>query len=244
VSTQYKIQVILPREDGLLADRVLDHVRNLIATDRLCSGDRVNELEISQTLGMSRGPVREAVRRLAASGLLVAEPNLGSRVVTLDAEAARALFEVREALEAMAAGLAAMKMSPAEKADLLKMLEEHEAAMDVHGSKSYPAGPADWDFHLAILRGARNEVAWRVCGNELRDLLSLLRARHSRREGRGRRALQEHRWVAEAIAAGHADLASALMGQHIRASRDGALATLDEPANPQQERSTNDSDVA
>jgi DNA-binding GntR family transcriptional regulator len=244
VSTQSRIQVVAPREGGLLADRALDYIRELIATDRLRSGDRVNELEVSQALGMSRGPVREAIRRLAASGLLVPEPNLGSRVVTLDAEAARALFEVREVLEAMAAGLAAVKMAGPEKANLMRMLDEHEAAMDAQESNTYPAGPADWDFHRAILRGARNEVAWRVCGNDLRDLLSLLRARHWRREGRGRRALLEHRWVAEAIVAGHADLASALMAQHIRASRESALATLGDPNDKQDEFLIDDSDVA
>lgn len=213
-------------DGGLLADKALAHIRSLIATAALGPGDRVNEVEIAGQLGISRGPVREAIRRLASSGLVVSEPNLGARVVRVDEERVRALYEVREALEAMSAGLAAARMSAAERVALVEMVDAHEAAMHEQGSNSYPAGPADWDFHLAVLSGARNEFAWRICGSDLRDLLSLLRARHGRRPGRGQRALQEHRWVADAIRAGNADLASVLMAQHVRASRDNLFATL------------------
>ncbi|MGQ7792495.1 GntR family transcriptional regulator [Faunimonas sp. B44] len=203
---------------GLLADRVAAHIRHRIAAGQLAPGERLNEVEIAQELNISRGPVREAIKQLASSGLVVSEPNLGSRVVKIDEVGVRHLYEVREALESMSARLAAQRMSAAQKDQLLKMLDEHEAAMDGDGSDAYPAGTSDWDFHLAVLAGGGNEVAWRICGSDLRDMLSLLRARHGRAPGRGRRALQEHRWVAEAIAAGDADLAGLLMAQHIRHS--------------------------
>jgi DNA-binding GntR family transcriptional regulator len=93
-------------------------------------------------------------------------------------------------------------------------------------STSYPRGSADWDFHLQILQGSRNKLIWRICGDELRDMFSLLRSRHGSSPGRGQRALKEHRWIAEAIVAGDADLASTLMAQHIRASRNNLLAAM------------------
>lgn len=213
------------RPRGALAETVAAHIRARIAEGRLGPGDRINEVEIAQEMGVSRGPVREAVRRFASAGLVVSEPNLGARVVTLDAAATRSLYEVREALESLAARLAATRMSAAEKRALLAMLDAHEAAMAAQDSDAYPSGGSDWDFHLAILRGARNEVALRVCGSDLRDMLALLRARHGRSRGRGRRALQEHRWVAEAIAASDAELAGLLMARHIRNSHD-TLASL------------------
>lgn len=212
------------REKGLLADRVAEHVRTLILSGRLGPGDRLNEVEIAQALAISRGPVREAVRRLASTGLVEAAPNLGSRVARLDDARVRSLYEVREALEALAARLAADRMTTAAKRDLLVMLDQHEAAMSGAAADAYPAGGADWDFHLAVLRGSENDVAWRVCGGDLRDMLALLRARHGRRPGRGRSALREHRHVAEAILAGEADLAGLLMAQHIRASYRNLLA--------------------
>ncbi|MET0742579.1 MAG: GntR family transcriptional regulator [Microvirga sp.] len=198
----------------------------MIADGRLGPGDRLNELEISQKLGISRGPVREAIRRLSSSRLVVYEPNAGARVVTLDSDDVAQLYEVREALEARAAALAARHMSDDERSTLLATLDAHESQMTEANATSYPRGGADWDFHLLILKGSRNDVIWRICGDELRDMFSLLRSQHGSSPGRGHRALQEHRWVADAIASGQADLASLLMAQHIRASRDNLLSAM------------------
>jgi DNA-binding GntR family transcriptional regulator len=214
--------------DRIMAgDRAAEYIRELLMTGKLGPGDRVNEVEVAAALGISRGPVREAVRRLSSSGLLVSEPNLGSRVVVLDRVAVVALYEVREALESLSAGLAARHMTGEERKALEAVLDAHEATMKERGSGSYPAGSSDWGFHIAVLKGGRNEVAWRICGSDLRDHFTLLRARHGGREGRGWRALQEHRWVADAIVRGQADLAATLMAQHIRASRDNFLSLPD-----------------
>lgn len=234
-------EIVRLRDGRLAADRALEYIRELLMSGRLCAGDRVNEVELAAGLGISRGPVREAIRRLQSSGLLIAEPNMGSRVVSLDEEAASALYEVREALESLSAGLAATRMTDAERRALVEMLDAHESVMVEQGVNVYPAGSADWDFHLTVLKGGRNEVAWRICGNDLRDQLSLLRARHGESKGRGMRALQEHRWIAEAIAGKEADLASTLMAKHIRASRDNLLALMRSTQARSIKRSSNDS---
>jgi len=214
------------RSGALLADRVLSYIRSEIYEGRISTGDRINELEISQKLGMSRGPVREAIRLLSSSGLLTYEANIGARVVSPDENGVAQLYDVREALESTAARLAAVHMTPVERETLMLTLDAHEAQMTEASSNSYPRGNADWDFHLLILRGSRNDVIWRICGDELRDMFSLLRSRHGSSPGRGRRALQEHRWIAEAVVAGDADLAATLMAQHIRASRHNLLAAM------------------
>lgn len=211
------------RDGSLLADRVVIHIRELITTGRLKQGERVKEMEISNELGISRGPVREAVRRLSSSGLLIASHNLGSRVVVLTEETVRQAYQVREVLEARAAELATKNMDAAERRGLVEMIDQHEAVMQHVSPTSYPAGGADWDFHLRILRGSGNEFIWRICGVDLRDIMALMRAQHRATEMRGLRALQEHRWIAEAIRDGHSDLAGTLMSQHIRASRDNLL---------------------
>jgi len=213
-------------ERGLLADRASEHIRNLIKSGRLGPGDKLNEVEIATELSISRGPVREAVRRFASAGLVTSEPNLGSRVVEVDPDTVRGLYEVRESLEALAARLAATRMTSAEKRKLVEMLDEHELAMAGDASDTYPAGSSDWDFHLAVLLGSRNAVAWRICGNELRDMFLLLRGRHGRIPGRGRAALREHRHVAEATVASDADFAEALMASHIRNSYRNQLALM------------------
>lgn len=214
------------RDGGLVADRALALIRKAIAEGQIGPGGRINEVEIAQRLGSSRGPVREAIRRLCASGLVVYEPNIGGRVVSPDIAAVGQIYAVREALEALAARLAAGQMSDVERRLLAQTLDRHEAQMTEANSNAYPRGSADWDFHHLVLKGARNEVVWRICGEEMHDIFSLLRGQHGSSAGRGRRALQEHRWVADAIVAGHADLASTLMAQHIRASRDNLLAAM------------------
>jgi DNA-binding GntR family transcriptional regulator len=214
------------RAGGLLADHVMTFIRKDIADGRLGPGGRINELEISQRLGISRGPIREAIRRLSSSGLVTYEPNVGARVIAPTVEAIAQLFDVREALEALAASLAARFMTDAERKLLSETLDEHEAHMTEANQTSYPRGPADWDFHLLIIKGARNDVVWRICGDEFHDIFSLLRGQHGTSRGRGRQALLEHRWIAEAVIAGHSDLASVLMAQHIRASRDNLLKAM------------------
>ena len=223
------IRIGIPKrqsEGSLLADRAVAHIRELIATGRLRQGERVKEMEISSALGISRGPVREAVRRLSSSGLLIASHNLGSRVAVLTEAAVRQAYQVREVLESLAATLASTNMEAADREGLVQMIDEHEAIMQDVSPTSYPAGGSDWDFHLRILRGSGNEFVWRICGVDLRDIMALMRAQHISTERRGLRALQEHRWIAEAIRDGHAELAGTLMAQHIRASRDNLLAGM------------------
>lgn len=213
-------------EPGSLADRAFDFIRKGIFDGQFGPGDKINELDISNKLGISRGPVREAIRRMSSSGLLTFEPNSGARVVSLSAAKVEQLYDVREALEARAAALAAVRMTDEERATLSQTLDAHSVQMTEDNSNSYPRGGADWDFHLLILKGARNDVIWRICGDELKDMFYLLRSQHGSSPGRGRKALEEHRWVAEAIVAGNADLAALLMAQHIRASRDNLLAAM------------------
>lgn len=212
------------------SETAFDYIRKRIYDGQIGPGARINELEISQQLGISRGPVREAIRRMTSSGLLTFEPNAGARVITLTPERVAQLYDVREALEAKAAALAAELMTTEERQALIATLDAHQAQMTDDNSTSYPRGSSDWDFHLLVLKGARNEVIWRICGDELRDMFSLLRSQHGSSPGRGRRALEEHRWVAEAIERGHADLASMLMIQHIRASRDNLLRHIEASA--------------
>lgn len=207
---------------ALLADRAHAHLREQIISGRLAPGARLSEVEIARQVGVSRGPVREAIRRLVASGLATQAPNQSARVIELDEQRILSVYDVREAIESMAAACAAERMTEAERTALDDLLTAHSSALgDV--PDSYPSGPGDWDFHHLVLTGSRNSLAYRICVGDLRDLLALLRAGHRNIRGRGERALLEHRWIANAIIAGQADLARTLMATHIRASRDGFL---------------------
>ena len=211
-------------EQFLLSDQVVELIRKMISSGALGPGFRVNEVDIANRLGISRGPVREAVRKLVSTGLLVQEKNAGSKVFSPDKNFIHELFDVREALESLSARLAAHLMDDEEKASLVRALDFHEELMGKSETPNYQHGGVDWDFHLLIMKGSRNQLIWRICGIELGDVFALLRAQHSSGgASRGRQALLEHRWVADAISSGNGDLAAALMAQHIRASRDNLL---------------------
>lgn len=106
--------------------QVYDYLRDQILSGKLAGGQRLHQDEIAAQLGVSRMPVREAIRRLHAEGLVVNRPNRGAVVTTLGPEAILDLFEIRSVLEGYAAALAVPAMTPA----ALRMLEERHARME------------------------------------------------------------------------------------------------------------------
>jgi DNA-binding GntR family transcriptional regulator len=210
-------------------DRATAFILNEIMDGRIGPGARINEQDVAQRLDMSRGPVREAIRGLSARGLLSLEPNIGARVVLLDSKLIADLYEVRAELEGLAARNAAQQMTEEERAALLDLLAQHEAWIENEPLGPYPPSSLDRDFHMMILRGSKNQMVWRICGQDLRDLLILVRRQHSISPGRGRTALEEHRHIADAIVKGNSPLAELLMVQHIEASRENLLTTIPAP---------------
>src|SRR5512139_1512668 len=96
-----------------LADRALEQIETAIMKGDLGPGTRISEVLLARTFGISRGPLREAIRRLAGRGLLEVIPHVGARVVTLSLDDLREVFDIREVLEGMACRLAAERMTDA-----------------------------------------------------------------------------------------------------------------------------------
>lgn len=120
-------------------------------------------------------------------------------------------------MEGMAARLASQRMSDREIAELDVLLDAHELALK--GSERYEQRDHDLDFHYRIAKGAQNELIEGLLCRDLYQLLKVYRYRHSATPGRARRALLEHRRIADAIADRDGDLAEILMRRHIVAAR-------------------------
>ena len=105
-----------------LAERVFHQLQDAIVRGELAPGSKITEPGLSKTYGISRGPLREAMRRLEAHRLIERVPHVGARVVKLSMKELLELFDLREALESMAARLAAEHMSPAEVQGLRDVL--------------------------------------------------------------------------------------------------------------------------
>lgn len=215
-----------PTDEGSLADRVAAHIRDRIAGGSLRQGDRIKEQEIATQIGVSRSPVREAINRLSSSRLLVARRNAGVHVALIDADLVHMTYDVRVTLEALAARRAAERMCAPRREALLALIEQQEREFAGSAADGYAGSDADWAFHFQLLDACDNDIVHRICGTEVRDLMSLMSTQLAQSEERGRRALLEHRWIAESVVAGEAELAASLMGYHIQTSREGVLDRL------------------
>jgi DNA-binding GntR family transcriptional regulator len=169
---------------------------------------------LAQEFGVSRGPVREAVRRLQGIQLVTREPYIKARVVTLSAESALELFQMRMALEGVACNLATRRMRDDEIAQLLVELEQ---ARPRRLEAAYGGAPAPrvFDFHERIVLASGNtRIINALCG----DLYHLLRV-YRRHSGtvleRKDDAYAEHWQILRAIRARDAELAESLMRSHI-----------------------------
>jgi DNA-binding GntR family transcriptional regulator len=202
-----------------LTDRLFDTLQRAIVEGEIPSGSKISEPELARQHGVSRGSLREAIGRLEARKLVERKPNLGARVVTLSYEQLIEIFQVREALEGMAARLAAQNMSDEEIEELQSLLVEHGRQIEeVHG-EAYFQKQGDLDFHYRIVQGSKNRHLIGLLCNDLYHLLRMYRFQFGMRSKRSRQAYDEHHYLLNAISARDAEMAELLMRQHIRSSR-------------------------
>lgn len=205
--------------EDTLADRVFQQLTDAILGGELAPGAKISEPELARRFGVSRGPLREAIRRLQERRLVTRQPHLGARVVELSPEALTEIFIVREALEGMAAREAARHITDAEIAKLRSLLKAHEDEFNSPGPHRYPHHPAEEDFHFAIARCSRNEnLIGLLCG-EYYQLIRLHRSQQKTILGRARRGYIEHTRIVDALEDRDPDLAEQLMRKHVAAAR-------------------------
>jgi DNA-binding GntR family transcriptional regulator len=219
-----------PIEVSSLVDRIAERLERAIMNGDLAPGSKISEQALAKRFGVSRGPLREAIRRLEGRKLIERKPYVGARVAALSEKKLMDIFSVREALEGLACRLAAERITDEEIADLRRLVEEHGRHDDVQAGSSYYQEPQRRDFHFHIVRASRNEWLLELLCGDLYDLLRVYRFQSSTAPGRTRNAYKEHRAIAAALAARDADAAEALMRAHIRNGRaklnPGALAAM------------------
>lgn len=202
------------------ADRSHEVLREMILDGTVAAGDRLNEVHLSQALGVSRGPVREAIKRLASEGLVEAVTHRGVYVRSFSGSELSALYELRIALETHAARLAARYAPQEGIAELSRMLNETEATMS--SEAAYPSSP---DFHARVAQLAANAPLLQSL-TDVSMKIQLARARSAHQPQRARTALDEHRDIAAALADRDGDQAAALLEKHLTSSLNNALAVL------------------
>lgn len=220
----------LPAGRTGVGDKLYDALTNAIVAGEIAPGEKLSEPVIARRYGVSRAPVREAIRRLQERGLVSYVANQGARVALPSAAEFLALLDVREATEGMAARLAAESMSDAEIAALEGLVQGHRAEIERNPTGAYLQDEPEADFHRRIAKGSGNSILAELLCEQFYPRLRLCRRLHSTVPGRGREAWQEHLRITEAISRRDGELAEILMRRHIRAARTAlqtALANAD-----------------
>ncbi|WP_162063774.1 GntR family transcriptional regulator [Vibrio taketomensis] len=191
----------------------------VIVNGELPPGSKISEPELAKRYQVSRGPLREAIMRLEGLGLIEREAHVGARVITLSPDKLVELYAVREALEGMAARLAARYMSQEEILSLEMLLAKHSAHIDQVEGASYFHQEGDFDFHYRIIKASRNQKLIALLCDELYHLLRMYRYQSPRSQSRPEEALNEHKFILQAIVNRDEELAEMLMRRHISGSR-------------------------
>jgi DNA-binding GntR family transcriptional regulator len=204
-----------------LRELVHERLKDMLIDRTLAPGDHLVEERLAAMLGVSRGPVREALQRLHRDGWITLRPRYGAFVNQPTGDQVHEFFEARELVERAAAQLAAERCTPEDAAAMLRICDEAEDDLR-QGASAQLMTAHTARFHRLVLEIARNHILLEF-GAQLSDrgrwffapLVSTLAPQ----------AWVEHRQVAELIAAGNADAAAEAMHCHITMSRDAYLQT-------------------
>jgi len=202
-----------PVENLTLWQRVHERLREQILSGELEPGAELAEVALSEQLGVSRGPIREALGRLASEGLVTVRPRRGALVRSLSKEEFLELYQVREALEVMAVKLAVPRLR-AEDFDALEGLIE---TMGRHAERDEVAEffQANVAFHGRLLETSGNGKLQELYG-QLLGQLGRYRLRSLLLRGNLQRSVAEHAAIVRAAKRGDAERAAYLMSEHIR----------------------------
>lgn len=204
------------RRGSTLSSLVAREISNLIIAGEFSAGDRLNEAELATRFGVSRGPVREALRTIERAGLAVGIANRGVFVRQIDERAASNIYEVRAALFSMAGWILAQTITDECLDALGGRADEMQAAAESDDLETYYNG--NLAFHAVLLRETGNErLAEQYAG--LIQELHLFRRRSLVLPGRMRRSNAEHRGILDALRRRDRDLAASRMRAHVLVSR-------------------------
>ncbi len=194
-------------------------LRDAIITGEIKQGSKLSETRLAKELDVSRGPLREAIRRLEGMNLIEHVPQQGARVVKLNKTLILQIYEAREALESKIASLAAINMSSKEIDELHRSLDVQTNHMREHKSAIISA-ESDYFFHEQVIRGGKNKVIERALLKEIYNLIKMFRYQNSFANTSHANALIEHRQIAYAIEQRDAVLAEITMRQHIMRAKE------------------------
>lgn len=193
---------------------VRDEIRRRILAGELAPGARLVELAIATDLGVSRGPVRAAIRELESEGFVVVLPRRGASVATTTAVEALECYEVRAVLEELSGRLAATRRREADIARMRAILREGQNCIDA--GRGEELGKLNNEFHAALAVASGNSQLVQLM-KQYSQRIAWMFSRLA--EARGEQSWIEHAGIVDAVERRDPDAASARAREHIESSR-------------------------
>lgn len=206
-----------------LRDVIFETLRKAIITGEIKPGERLMEVAIAEQMGVSRTPVREAIRRLEAEGLVTMVPRKGTHVSELSSKDIIDVLEVRGALDKLATGLAAKRIKPQQLRALESIHKQYIAFVEKENIEG--AVRKDIEFHDAIYAASGNS---RLIGvlSTLKEHIYRFRVIYLRDMDIAEHVEQEHRQILDALKEGNEQLAAELAEKHIKSQMESIVEAL------------------
>lgn len=213
---------VTPIVPASLVDQACNLIKEAILNDKYRPNQKLNEVELSDFYGVSRGPIREAFQRLAYEGLVKLVPNKGAFIISFSIKEVEDIYELRENLEIMTVKLAASRANQADLRTVSDLLKASEEIVKKDGFSFYPW---DTDFHIQIAKCAKNQALEEYV-DKLLTKMRLIRYRSGRRVGRTIEAFKEHEQIYRTICERNVEKAEQLIMDHIQTSKNNILRLL------------------
>lgn len=214
-----------------LREVVFHSLREAILMGDLQPGERLMEIQLAEKLGVSRTPVREAIRKLEIEGLAVMIPRKGAEVAQITKKQLKDVLEVRKALEELAVQLACKRISKEEMEELRKA---HVQVRDMVRKKELTdLVQADVRFHEIIYYAADNERLLQIL-NTLRQQMYRYRLEYLKNPENHELIIQEHEAILEAVCSLDIDKAAAAVCQHISNQENGVIQLIENAENKKE----------
>ena len=214
---------IIPIPRAALHQQVAHRLRQMLVENRIAPGAKLNERELSEVLNVSRTPLREAIKMLAAEGLVELLPNRGAIAVALSEADVLNTFEVMAGLEAQSGELAAQRMTDAELAEIKAMHYEMLAAYTRRDLPGYYR--LNSAIHSAINAAAKNPVLTATY-KQVNARLQALRFRSNQDGEKWKNAVKEHEQMIEALSTRNAAAMRAILLAHLDNKRNVVVEQL------------------
>jgi DNA-binding GntR family transcriptional regulator len=206
---------------------IAEELKHLIYTGEIQPGERLNEAALALRMGTSRGPIREAIRILAGSGIVTAVINKGVFVRQISVREMLEIYELRALVFGFAAQRAAAHITDDHRRDLERMLTLMDEACEAEDGNRYY--DLNLEFHALILQLSNNKRAHQAYVDYVNEI-HLFRRKYFNSPGNMRKSNMEHRQIYEAIAGGSEAKAKTMAERHVLSGRQRLLATLDQSA--------------